>query len=200
MDSPILMDEATRSRIAKHLKEYMAQLPADTDLATVTMKQVKQALAKRFGDDEWERVLRDHKEFVKEQAVAQLEAASRQRREAQTSGARCSPAKKKRKLGEEGGGGAARGRGGGEKGDTQPQKNGPAAEVMDVCQACFRLENDEQTLLVPAHARPPARTQARTHLHVWPDCLRNVQCDGCDRAFHTYCLKPPLDRIPEVRS
>lgn len=62
-----------RSRIAQHIKEYMAQLPADTDLAAVTMKQVKQALAERFGDDEWERVLRDHKDFVKEQAVAQLE-------------------------------------------------------------------------------------------------------------------------------
>jgi len=25
-----------------------------------------------------------------------------------------------------------------------------------------------------------------------------MQCDGCDLAFHTYCLQPALDKIPEV--
>ena len=28
--------------------------------------------------------------------------------------------------------------------------------------------------------------------------MRNMQCDGCDLAFHTYCLQPALDQIPEV--
>ncbi len=63
-----------RSRIAQHLTEFMASLPAD-DLAAVTMRQVKQALAECFGEDEWASVLRNHKDYLKEQALERLEAA-----------------------------------------------------------------------------------------------------------------------------
>ena len=185
---------ATRSRIAQHLTEFMASLPADADLAAVTMKQVKQALAERLGEDEWACVLRDHKDYLKEQALERLEAASKQRRAAK-------PAKKKRRVGGEGRGGAARS---GDKPAGAPScqhgaGGGSRAEAMDVCQICFRQENDHQTLLVPASERARSHASGRARASVrarnrtsGADCV----CETCSamgatwRSTLTVCSLP----------
>jgi hypothetical protein len=52
---------------------------------------------------------------------------------------------------------------------TIPLSNAIARPWEPSCRVCLKDENDEQTIL----------------------------CDHCDATYHTYCLKPPLAKIPE---
>lgn len=74
----------------------------------------------------------------------------------------------------------------------------------------------------PTNPNPPIHTHYRPHKRnpPWPcpyplrpfctfdgcvvcwsdeDAARNVLCDGCECEYHTYCLDPPLEDVPQVR-
>ena len=63
--------------LARRVADAIAQLPADTDLAVVTMRQVKAAVqaAACLSDAEWADVVAEHKAFLKEEASRQLDLA-----------------------------------------------------------------------------------------------------------------------------
>jgi hypothetical protein len=137
----------THSDITRRLSEFMEQLPADTDLESVTMRKIKEGISPHFAPDKWDSILEESKDFLKEAARRQLELTAKARQS--------HPPAKKRKVRKEKDNKDKDKR---EKEKKEKEKTDtknvaseptPHLHMRDACQVCkLPGKDDDKTLLV----------------------------------------------------
>ena len=139
-----MCNDPERRKIIHCVSEFLEQLPASTDLESITMRQIKDYLSLQFSEDEWELVLKEQKEFLKVQAqqqiadfVANQQAHKSQKRRKQARNDLSEAYHDRVKIKKSGDGGNAL------KGDRVK-----VPDVPEACQICTRSGDDDKSLLV----------------------------------------------------